>query len=57
MCASCSSALHWLGGQTLVTAVHCAFDLLELLDGEDLCRHPIGVRKALLAAHIPKPQM
>jgi bifunctional non-homologous end joining protein LigD len=30
------------------TAVHCAFDLLEL-DGEDLRRQPIEVRKALLA--------
>jgi ATP-dependent DNA ligase len=33
------------GHGTLATAVHCAFDLLEL-DGEDLRRQPIEVRKA-----------
>jgi bifunctional non-homologous end joining protein LigD len=32
----------------LASAVHCAFDLLEL-DGEDLRQHPIESRKALLA--------
>jgi len=32
----------------LASAVHCAFDLLEL-DGEDLRRHPIEKRKDLLA--------
>ena len=32
----------------LASAVHCAFDLLEL-DGRDLCREPIENRKALLA--------
>jgi len=32
----------------LATAVHCAFDLLEL-DGRDLRREPIEKRKALLA--------
>jgi ATP dependent DNA ligase-like protein len=32
----------------LATAVHCAFDLLEL-DGNDLRRHPIEKRKELLA--------
>src|SRR4029077_15064053 len=32
----------------LASAVHCAFDLLEL-DGKDLRRHPIEKRKALLA--------
>jgi bifunctional non-homologous end joining protein LigD len=32
----------------LATAVHCAFDLLEI-DGDDLRRHPIEKRKALLA--------
>src|SRR5213080_2067752 len=31
----------------LASAVHCAFDLLEL-DGEDLRRHPIEKRKDLL---------
>jgi bifunctional non-homologous end joining protein LigD len=31
----------------LATAVHCAFDLLEL-DGQDLRREPIGDRKRLL---------
>ncbi len=36
------------GHQPAATAVHCAFDLLEL-DGEDLRRQPIEVRKALLA--------
>jgi ATP-dependent DNA ligase len=34
--------------RTLASAVHCAFDLLEL-DGEDLRRHPIEKRKDLLA--------
>jgi bifunctional non-homologous end joining protein LigD len=33
--------------RTSATAVHCAFDLLEL-DGEDLRRQPIEVRKAML---------
>jgi bifunctional non-homologous end joining protein LigD len=33
---------------TLASAVHCAFDLLEL-DGRDLRREPIEKRKALLA--------
>ena len=32
----------------LASAVHCAFDLLEL-DGKDLRRHPIEKRKGLLA--------
>jgi bifunctional non-homologous end joining protein LigD len=32
----------------LASAVHCAFDLLEL-DGQDLRRHPIEKRKELLA--------
>jgi bifunctional non-homologous end joining protein LigD len=32
----------------LASAVHCAFDLLEL-DGRDLRREPIEERKALLA--------
>jgi hypothetical protein len=32
----------------LASAVHCAFDLLEL-DGRDLRREPIEKRKALLA--------
>jgi ATP-dependent DNA ligase len=35
-------------------AVLCAFDLLEL-DGEDLCRLPIEVRKAGLAQLLRKP--
>jgi bifunctional non-homologous end joining protein LigD len=33
---------------TIATAVHCAFDLLDL-DGKDLRRHPIEERKRLLA--------
>ena len=36
------------GHQPLATAVHCAFDLVEL-NGEDLRPQPIEVRKALLA--------
>jgi bifunctional non-homologous end joining protein LigD len=36
------------GHRTVESAVHCAFDLLEL-DGEDLRRHPIEKRKSLLA--------
>jgi bifunctional non-homologous end joining protein LigD len=36
------------GHGTLASAVHCAFDLLEL-DGEDLRREPIEVRKQALA--------
>src|SRR5438874_7702966 len=36
------------GHRTLASAVHCAFDLLEL-DGQDLRRDPIERRKALLA--------
>ena len=35
------------GHRPLATAVHCAFDLIEL-DGEDLRRQPIEVRKARL---------
>jgi bifunctional non-homologous end joining protein LigD len=35
------------GHGTLLKAVHCAFDLLEL-DGTDLRRNPIETRKALL---------
>jgi len=38
-----------IGGHgTLASAVHCAFDLLEL-DGKDLRREPIEVRKQALA--------
>jgi bifunctional non-homologous end joining protein LigD len=37
---------------TLATAVHCAFDLLEL-DGKDLRRQPIEERKRLLAKLLP----
>jgi bifunctional non-homologous end joining protein LigD len=33
---------------TIASAVHCAFDLLEL-DGKDLRRQPIEIRKQLLA--------
>ena len=33
-------------------AVHCAFDLLEL-DGEDMRRHPIEVRKRTLQSFLP----
>jgi bifunctional non-homologous end joining protein LigD len=36
------------GHRTVASAVHCAFDLLEL-DGRDLRREPIEERKALLA--------
>ena len=36
------------GHGTLASAVHCAFDLLEL-DGEDLRREPIEARKQALA--------
>jgi bifunctional non-homologous end joining protein LigD len=36
------------GQRAIADAMHCAFDLLEL-DGEDLRRQPIEVRKALLA--------
>ncbi len=36
------------GHRTLASAVHCAFDLIEL-DGEDLRRSPIEARKRLLA--------
>ena len=36
------------GHGSKASAVHCAFDLLEL-DGKDLRRHPIENRKALLA--------
>jgi bifunctional non-homologous end joining protein LigD len=36
------------GHRTVASAVHCAFDLLEL-DGQDLRREPIEERKALLA--------
>jgi bifunctional non-homologous end joining protein LigD len=36
------------GRRTIASAVHCAFDLLEL-DGQDLRRVPIEERKALLA--------
>jgi ATP-dependent DNA ligase len=36
------------GHRTVASAVHCAFDLLEL-DGRDLRRGPIERRKALLA--------
>jgi ATP dependent DNA ligase-like protein len=36
------------GHRTVASAVHCAFDLLEL-DGQDLRREPIEKRKALLA--------
>jgi bifunctional non-homologous end joining protein LigD len=36
------------GHRTVASAVHCAFDLLEL-DGRDLRREPIERRKALLA--------
>ena len=32
------------GSRPLATAVHCAFDLIEL-DGEDLRRQPIEARK------------
>ena len=35
-------------GSSVASAVHCAFDLLEL-DGRDLRREPIEKRKALLA--------
>src|SRR5690348_1906264 len=35
------------GHRTVASAVHCAFDLLEL-DGRDLRREPIEKRKALL---------
>ena len=37
------------GQRPLATAVHCAFDLLEV-DGEDLRRQPIEARKQRLAA-------
>ena len=37
------------GHRPLATAVHCAFDLVEL-DGEDLRRRPIEARKQRLAA-------
>jgi bifunctional non-homologous end joining protein LigD len=36
------------GHRTVASAVHCAFDLLEL-DGRDLRREPIEERRALLA--------
>ena len=36
------------GHRTLASAVHCAFDLLEL-DGKDLRQYPIEKRKELLA--------
>jgi bifunctional non-homologous end joining protein LigD len=36
------------GHRAIASAVHCAFDLLEL-DGQDLRREPIEERKALLA--------
>src|SRR5207247_4132560 len=36
------------GHRTLASAVHCAFDLLEL-DGDDLRRQPIEKRKSMLA--------
>src|SRR5215813_12711924 len=40
----------------LASAVHCAFDLLEL-DGRDLRREPIEKRKALLAELLNGQQM
>jgi bifunctional non-homologous end joining protein LigD len=40
----------------LASAVHCAFDLLEL-DGRDLRREPIEKRKALLAEPLNGQQM
>ena len=39
------------GHGTLASAVHCAFDLLEL-DGEDLRREPIEVRTQALAKRL-----
>jgi bifunctional non-homologous end joining protein LigD len=40
----------------LASAVHCAFDLLEL-DGRDLRREPIERRKALLAKLLKGSQL
>jgi bifunctional non-homologous end joining protein LigD len=40
----------------LASAVHCAFDLLEL-DGRDLRREPIEKRKELLAELLSGPQL
>jgi bifunctional non-homologous end joining protein LigD len=41
---------------TIASAVHCAFDLLEL-DGEDQRRQPIEKRKELLAELLSGPQL
>jgi len=41
---------------TIASAVHCAFDLLEL-DGEDLRREPIEKRKELLAELLAGSQL
>ena len=41
---------------TIASAVHCAFDLLEL-DGEDQRRQPIDKRKELLAELLSGPQL
>jgi bifunctional non-homologous end joining protein LigD len=41
---------------TIASAIHCAFDLLEL-DGRDLRREPIEKRKEMLAELLAGPQL